>query len=83
VRLAGRCCDVVKVRVVVKDYRTMVLCHCRGQQVDHAGGAVMTAGRHPDLDIAGAVGHHLADRQYNVEFFAALRDHANVSEITP
>jgi hypothetical protein len=65
----------------VKDYRTMVFCHRSGQQVDHTGGPVMTTGRHPDLDVAGPVSHHPADRQHDIEFFAALRDHAHVSEI--
>jgi hypothetical protein len=81
VRLAGRGCDVLEVRIVVKDYRTMVFCHRSGQQVDHAGGPVMTTGCHPDLDIAGPVRHHLADRQDDIEFLAALRDQAHVSEI--
>ncbi len=79
--LAGRCCDVLEVRVVVEDHRAVVFCHRGGQQVDHSGGPMTTA-RHPDLNIAGAVSDHLADRQDHVEFFAALRDRAHVSEIT-
>lgn len=80
--LAGRCCDVLEVRVVVEDHRAVVFCHRGGQQVDHSGGPMMTMACHPDLDIAGAVSDHLADRQDHVEFLAALRDRAHVGEIT-
>jgi len=59
----------------------MVFCHRSGQQIDHADGPVMTTGRHPDLDVASPVGHHLADRQDDIKFLAALRDHAHVSKI--
>src|SRR6266699_6064363 len=45
--LAGRCCDVLEVRVVVEDHRAVVFCHRGGQQVDHSGGPMMTTACHP------------------------------------
>jgi hypothetical protein len=78
VRLASPGCDVLKVCVIVKDGRAMVFCHRSRQQVDHSSSPVMTTGRHPDLDIAGPVSHHLADRKDNIEFLATLGDQAHV-----
>src|ERR1022692_833325 len=80
-RLAGRRCDMLEVRVVVENHCAMVLGHRSGQQVDHAGGPVVTPGRHPDLDIPCPACDHLADRQDNVEFLAALGDRAHIAKI--
>lgn len=77
-RLAGRSRNVLKVRVVVQDDSTVVLCHSRGQQVYNSCGPVMPPGRHPDLDVAGPVGDHLADWQDDVELAAAPGDLAGV-----
>ena len=57
----------------------MMFGDCGSQQVDHPGRAVMTTGRHPDLDIACPVSDHLTDRKANVEFLAALGDFPDVS----
>src|SRR5450755_1682943 len=81
VRLAGRGGDVLEIRVVVEDHRTEVLRYRGGQQVDYADGTVVATGGHPDLDIAGTVGDHLADRQDDIEFLAALSDRAHVSQV--
>ena len=61
-RLTGRRGDVLEVGVIVQDYRAVMFRHGSTQQVDHPGRPVMTPGRHPDLDIAGAIRDHLTDR---------------------
>jgi len=80
-RLTGRCRDVLEVRVIVQDHCAMVFRHGGTQQVDHASRPVMTTGRHPDLDITGAVSDHLADGQYNIKFPAAPGDFPHVGQV--
>jgi hypothetical protein len=47
-RLAGRSGDVLEIGVVVQHHRAVVFGHGRGQQVDHAGCAVMSPRGDPD-----------------------------------
>lgn len=80
--LSGGGRDVFEIGVVVKDYRTVVFGNGRGQQIDDTGSAVVAAGRHPKLDIAGSIGNRLGDRQHDIEAAAALADRPDVGQIS-
>ena len=70
-RLAGRCRNVLEVGVIMQDHRAVMFRDGRCEQVNHPRCPVMTAGRHPDLNIAGTIGDRLSDWQDNIEFRAA------------
>lgn len=80
VRLTGRSGDVLEIGVVVQHHRAVVLGRGCGQQADHPGRAVMPPRGHPDLHLACPVRDDLADRQDDVEFFAALGDRPRIAE---
>lgn len=48
------------------------------EQVNHSSCPVMTADRHPDLDIAGAISDRFTDRQDNIQLFAAAGDFPDI-----
>jgi hypothetical protein len=77
-RLAGRCPDVLEVRVIMQDNRTVMFRDGCSEQVNHSSCPVMTADRHPDLDIAGAISDRLTDRQDNIQLFAAAGDFPDI-----
>lgn len=77
-RLAGRCRDVLEVCVIVQDHRAVMFRDGCGEQVNNSSCPVMTASRHPDLDIAGAISDRLTDRQDNIQFFAAAGDFPDI-----
>jgi hypothetical protein len=62
-------------------HRAVVLGHGGGQQADHASCAVVPARGHPDLHLACPVRDDLADRQDDVELFAALGDRPHIAEV--
>ena len=73
-RLPGRGRDMFEVPVVVKHDRAMMLGDGRGQQIDDAGRAMVATRRHPNLDLAGAIGDAFVDRERYVETLTASRD---------
>jgi len=77
-RLAGRCRDVLEVSVIMQDHRAVMLRDGCGEQVNHSSCPVMTADRHPDLDITGAICDRLTDRQDNIQLFAAAGDFPDI-----
>jgi hypothetical protein len=80
-RLAGRGCDVLEVGVIVQDHGAVMFRDGGSKEVNHPGSPVMTADRHPDLDIAGAISDRLTDRQDNIEILTASGDFPEIAQI--
>jgi hypothetical protein len=80
-RLAGRCCDVLEIGVIVQDHRAVMFRHSCSKEVNHPGGPVMAADRHPDLDVAGAISDRRTDWQDNIEILAASGDFPDIGQI--
>jgi hypothetical protein len=80
-RLAGRCCDVLEIGVIVQDHGAVMFRHGGSKEVNHSGSPVMTADCHPDLNIAGTVRDRLADRQDNIEILTASGDFPDIGQI--
>jgi hypothetical protein len=78
VALAGDRSNVLEISVVVKDHSTMVLGYRRGDQVDDTRCPVMSAGRHPDLDIPGPLSDYYRHRQDDIAGSATLCDNPEV-----
>jgi hypothetical protein len=80
-RLAGRCGDVLEIGVIVQNHRTVMFCDGGSKEINNPGCPVMTADRHPDLDIAGAISDRLTDWQDNIEILAASGDFPDIGQI--
>ncbi len=80
--LSGRRRDVLEVRVVVKDDRTVMLGHGGGEKIDDARGSVMATRGHPDLNVTRTFSNSLADGQHDIQRTPALSDGSHIGEIS-
>jgi hypothetical protein len=62
----------------VQDHCAVMFRDGCSEQVNDPCCPVMAAGRHPDLDIAGAISDRRTDWQDNIEFFAAAGDPSDI-----
>jgi hypothetical protein len=78
VGLAGNRGNVLEISVVMKHDSTLVLGYGRSDQVDDTRCPVMSAGRHPDLDIPGPLSDYCRHRQDDIASSATLCDNPDV-----